>query len=202
MVGSALLRHFINNPIITHLTALTRKTLDIKSSKLTQIVSDPIDLEKADSSNLESGIFICALGTTIKDAGSKENFRKVDYDLVIAFADLAKRSKARAFFVVSALGAKASSAFFYNRVKGEMEEKLFDLDLPSCYVLRPSLLIGDRTDKRRAEAAAIAFYRITASILPARLTKKLGTPVERIVKTIEARLNNIEPGYHVVNDFQ
>ncbi len=86
----------------------------------------------------------CALGTTIKVAGSQAAFRAVDFDAVLAFAQAARQAGASCFAVVSALGADARSRVFYNRVKGEMETAVAALGFASVVIARPSLLVGDR----------------------------------------------------------
>lgn len=89
-------------------------------------------------------VALCALGTTIKQAGSQAAFRAVDFDAVLAYARAAKAAGARRFGLVSALGADARSAIFYNRVKGEAEAALAELGFASLVIAQPSLLIGDR----------------------------------------------------------
>lgn len=86
----------------------------------------------------------CALGTTIKVAGSQAAFRAVDFDAVMAFARAAHSAGAIAFGLVSALGASADSGVFYNRVKGEVEDALQSLGFHTLVIARPSLLQGDR----------------------------------------------------------
>jgi len=86
----------------------------------------------------------CCLGTTIKAAGSKQAFRAVDHDAVLAFARAARAAGATRLCVVSALGADARSGIFYNRVKGEMEAAIATLGFPCVVIVRPSLLLGDR----------------------------------------------------------
>lgn len=90
-------------------------------------------------------VAVCALGTTIKAAGSQAAFRAVDLDAVLSFAQAAHRAGATRFGVVSALGANPRSATFYNRVKGEMEVAVGQIGFDSVVIVRPSLLIGDRS---------------------------------------------------------
>ncbi len=87
----------------------------------------------------------CALGTTIKVAGSQAGFRAVDFDAVLAFARAARAAGVRRFGVVSALGASARSGNFYSRVKGEAEDALREVGFEQLVIARPSLLLGDRT---------------------------------------------------------
>lgn len=93
----------------------------------------------------------CTLGTTMKKAGSRPAFARVDYTYVVGIARTARAQRARHFLVVSSLGANPRSKFFYNRVKGEMEEAVRHLDYPSLSIFRPSLLLGQRQEFRLGE---------------------------------------------------
>jgi uncharacterized protein YbjT (DUF2867 family) len=120
---------------------------------------------------------ICCLGTTIKVAGSKERFRRVDHDYVLAFARAAKMAGARTFAVVTAMGSDPESAFFYNRVKGEVEEDLASLAFESLVIARPSLLIGERAEARLGERLMTPISRF----LPARYR---GIEAERVARAL------------------
>ncbi len=113
----------------------------------------------------------CALGTTIKLAGSQAAFRAVDFDAVLAFARAARQAGVRRFAVVSALGAHPRAANFYARVKGEMEAALAGVGFESLVIARPSLLLGDRAalgqPVRRAEAIGQALSRHVGGLVPA-----------------------------------
>ena len=100
---------------------------------------------------------ICALGTTIKAAGSRARFRAVDHDLVLTAARMALRKGARHFLLVSALGADAHSRVFYLRVKGELEDALRTLGFRSVTIVRPSVLLGERGEFRLGEEIARRF---------------------------------------------
>jgi uncharacterized protein YbjT (DUF2867 family) len=112
----------------------------------------------------------CALGTTIRLAGSREAFRAVDLDAVLAFARAAREAGVQRFGVVSALGADAKSGTFYNRVKGEMEAALATLGFATLVIARPSLLAGDRASlgqpTRPAERLSLALLRPVSSLVP------------------------------------
>lgn len=100
---------------------------------------------------------VCALGTTIRAAGSKKQFRAVDYDIPLTAARMAARKGARHFLVVSSIGADATSRFFYLRVKGELEDALRTLGFRSVTIVRPSILLGDRPEVRFGEEIAKRF---------------------------------------------
>jgi len=140
--------------------ALTKKDMSITTLTRRELKTDPthhnlvIDWDTWNPKAFEADIFICCLGTTIKDAGSKENFKKVDYEYVKLFAQAAKLSHAKKFIFISANGADPSSRIFYNQIKGETEQMLQDFDFAGLALLRPSLLIGERKEKRPMEQLA------------------------------------------------
>lgn len=115
----------------------------------------------------------CALGTTIKQAGSQAAFRAVDHDAVLAFARAARAAGVTRFAVVSALGADAGSAVFYNRVKGETERALQGLGFETLVIVRPSLLEGDRAalgqPVRPGERIGAAIAALAGPLIPRRL---------------------------------
>jgi uncharacterized protein YbjT (DUF2867 family) len=104
-------------------------------------------------------VALCALGTTLKAAGSREAFRAVDHDVVVRFARAAHRAGARGFGVVSAVDADARSQIFYNRVKGEMEEAVRAIGFKSLVIARPSLLLGERGERRFLEGLGQSLLR-------------------------------------------
>lgn len=106
----------------------------------------------------------CCLGTTLRAAGSREAFRRVDHDYVVDFARLARERGARRFFLVSALGADAGSRVFYNRVKGETEDAVRELPFEAVHIVRPSLLLGERDDDRPAERIGQCLGRLAGPL--------------------------------------
>ena len=163
LVGGHLLRMLLNAPDIKSIAAPTRRPLsDISgvfnphdpqlTDALAQVV-DPVD------------IVFCCLGTTRREAGSKEAFVHADYTLVIDTALVGKKLGAQHMLVVSAMGANAHSPFFYNRVKGEMEEALIAQQWPRLTITRPSMLVGEREKKRAGETLLAPLF----SLLPGNL---------------------------------
>ncbi|WP_243041630.1 oxidoreductase [Dyella sedimenti] len=102
----------------------------------------------------------CCLGTTIHQAGSREAFRTVDYDLPLLLGRQALAQGASHYLVISALGADPSSRWFYNRTKGELELALQKQGWPRLTILRPSLLLGERRQPRLGELLAAPFSRL------------------------------------------
>jgi len=108
----------------------------------------------------------CCLGTTIKKAGSKKNFIKVDHDFPLAFAGAAKKWKSTQFSIITAAGVSAKSKIFYNRVKGELELKLKAMNLEGTLIFQPSLLLGDRGEFRLGERIFSGFAKLTSWMTP------------------------------------
>jgi len=106
------------------------------------------------------------LGTTMAKAGSKEAFRYVDYTLPLVFAKAAHAAGVNTFAVVTAIGASATSVFFYPRTKGELERDIKRIGLRSLTICRPSIIGGDRGESRFGEGAALTLARVMAPILP------------------------------------
>ncbi|MGT8858031.1 NAD(P)H-binding protein [Enterobacter sp. 186315] len=160
LVGEHLLRLLIQERKVNYIAAPTRRPLgdiagvfnphDPQLTDALAQVTDPID------------IAFCCLGTTRREAGSKEAFVHADYTLVVDTALTAKKLGATHFVVVSAMGANASSPFFYNKVKGKMEDALIAQKWEYLTIVRPSMLLGDR-DKRRFNES---FFAPLFSLLP------------------------------------
>lgn len=110
---------------------------------------NPQAIEKLNWKNVDS--LLCTLGTTIKKAGSKQQFEKVDYAYPLAFAQAAKKHKVPYFSIVTAMGASSNSSIFYNKVKGKLEEELAKLEIDHLSIFQPSLLMGERKELRPGE---------------------------------------------------
>lgn len=158
LVGGHLLRMLRQTPEITAIAAPTRRPLpnaagvfnphDPQLSDALAQVKDPLD------------IVFCCLGTTRREAGTREAFIHADYTLVVDTAITGQRLGARHMLVVSSTGANAHSPFFYNRVKGEMEEALKAQHWPCLTLARPSMLLGARSKKRFNESLMAPLFRL------------------------------------------
>lgn len=163
LVGGLVLRALLEDQRYDSVVAVGRRPVALDHPRLVQKTVDFRTLRAAD---LPAGLdAFCALGTTIKKAGSEQAFRAVDHDSVLSFADSAMGAGTRRFHLVSALGANARSMFFYNRVKGEVEDTLSQRGFRSLSIYRPSLLLGDRAESRPAERAGIALAGLVGPLL-------------------------------------
>lgn len=193
LVGRLALDRALADPRVERVAAPTRRPLPA-NPKLDNPVVDFERLPEDAPWWAAEGV-ICALGSTIAKAGSREAFRRVDHDLPLLAARLARRRGARAFALVSAAGANPRSRVFYNRVKGEAEEAVAGVGFPSLTILRPSLIGGDREESRPLEAAAKRLFRLLDPVLPRdwRIV-----PPDRIAAALVEAAVAGAPGRHVV----
>jgi len=164
LIGRQLLQLLLDSPAYSKVIALTRKNLP-NHPKLEQVmvevgsISEKVNLVKADD------IFSC-LGTTMATAGSKEKFYEIDFEYPVELARVTHALGATQYLLVSALGANKDSSLYYNRVKGEVEEAISAIGFDSIHIFRPSLLLGDRAEKRTGEVAAKFFYKVFGFLIP------------------------------------
>ena len=203
LVGRALLHQLLADPMVGEVRALTRRALS-RSELLGRGGHPPgderlqvceIDFERLDRHTelFEVDWVCCAMGTTIRKAGSRAAFRQVDFDYPFQMAQLARAHGARQLLLVSAMGADADSRFFYNRVKGELEDALSELDYESVCVAQPSLLAGERGEFRLAERLGLAL----GFLMPERFK-----PVQaaQVAAGLLAVARDERPGWHVLSN--
>lgn len=190
LTGEHLLDRLLSEPTVARVLAPSRRPLAAHPHLLNP-VGELLELLPQLSGPVDTAF--CCLGSTIKQAGSQQAFRAVDHDLVLAFGKRARELGARHLLVISALGADANSAVFYNKVKGEMEQALQDQDWPQLTIVRPSLLLGARQQFRLGERLAAPFMRwlpgkyrgIEATVL-ARALWRLALEEDRGLRIIES----------------
>ena len=156
LIGQALLQRLLADPAWARVTVLTRRALvgadgaALTHPRLHQQQGSLDDMaEHADLFSVDQ--VFCCLGTTLRKAGSRDAFRRVDFDYCVEAARLGRRQGAEHFLVVSAVNANPRARVFYSRVKGEMEAAIQALDFPMLSIMQPSLLLGDRQEFRLGE---------------------------------------------------
>jgi len=136
----------------------------------------------------------CALGTTMKKAGSKQAFLNVDLHAVVQIAQRAKDAGAKNFAVVSSIGANAQSGNFYLRTKGQMEEALKQMNFERLVIVRPSLLLGNRNEKRLGEDVGKMLYRLFQFLFVDRLRKYRGIEALNVARAMIWLMENTGEG--------
>lgn len=178
LVGSSLIRQLCESEQYVSVTAIARRTLTYTHPKLNVIVRE---FETASENDIEfAHEMFCCLGTTIKKAGSRNVFEKVDYEYPMQFAALAKNRGIPHFIVISAMGASEKAAAYYSRVKGKLETGLIALDFPHLSIVRPSLLTGEREEFRLGERAGAAVLAIVNPLMIGPLKNVRSIPAEQV----------------------
>ena len=150
LVGSSLLTQLLEDPYFTKVISISRRDNGIKHTKLSQYIR-PLDDHEFLKTNIKGDILFCCLGTTIKKAGSKEAFKRVDLEIPVLMGEIALENQVSAICVVSSIGANANGSNFYLRTKGEMENAILNLGFKKTTIVRPSMLLGNRKEFRFGE---------------------------------------------------
>jgi uncharacterized protein YbjT (DUF2867 family) len=198
LTGSFLIRQLLADSAITRAISVSRKSLNNSSAKLTEVlVSDLAEIPSI-ASKIRGDLYFCCLGTTIKTAGSKENFERVDHAAIVAFARIAKMHDAQSFALVSAMGANVGSMFFYNQVKGRTENDVKALGFRALIIFRPALVVGPRHEFRSAERVATKILVPLSRLLSTRSQKSLVTKAETLAMRMLTEGKAAPGGVHVI----
>ena len=170
LVGGHCLQLLLEHPAYEKVSLFLRKPLEKKHPKLVQHI---IDFKKLEDYNhlIQGNDLFCCLGTTIKQAGSREAFRQIDYGYPSAIAKMAHSNGIPHFSVVTSLGASSKSPSPYLQTKGELEDELMGLNFHSLHIFRPSLLVGDRGEFRIGEEVLKKTFGIFSIALQGPLKK-------------------------------
>lgn len=193
LVGREVLRLALMDARVSKVVAPARKALPAHP-KLEAPVVD-FDHLPPDAPWWQADAVICTLGTTMKVAGTRQMFMRVDHDYPLAVARLALAAGTRTYALNSAAGANAASRYFYNRVKGELERDLEAQGFASLTHVRPGLIGGERDVPRAGEGAALRLLRVLGPVLPRRWRIN---PAPRIARALLEAAIAAAPGVHVV----
>ena len=199
-VGKKVLAQALADADILQVIAPTRRALPAHPKLINPLLDfDNLPLRYDGASLALQQVFscdavVCALGTTLKLAGSKAAFSAIDKDLVLSLARLAQSGGAQRFALNSSLGASAKGSF-YLRTKAAVETAIIDMNFARTVIVRPSLIDSDRDGQRPLEHVGVVFARIARPLIPARY--RAVTP-EAIARSLIAGIKNDAPGTHIV----
>lgn len=196
LVGGTLVRELLHDDSFDQIISVQRRTSARVSPERPELFYAVVDFADARSFDTlrAAEVAFCTIGTTAKKAGSREAFRAVDHDAVLAYARAALAKGVRTFIHVSWLFANTQSWSFYSRVKGEVEVAVEKLGFESVYVFRPSLLEGERAELRPLEQVALAVGHLLGPLLGTYRP----TPVDALAKAMVDVAKYPEPGVHVI----
>lgn len=194
LVGRHVLELALADPAVTEVVAPVRRALPAHA----KLFAPTVDFEQLpdDAGWWQSDAVICTLGTTMKAAGSRAAFQRVDHDYPLAIARCARRHGTPCFVLTSALGANRWSRFFYNQVKGELEHDLAGLGFASLTFVRPGMIGGHRDEPRSGEVLTLRTLQLLGPLLPKRWRIN---PAERIAQALLASARTRVGGVHVVS---
>ncbi len=189
--GKPLLEALLKDDKFNSIVIFVRRKTILKNKKLKEIVTDFSDIGNY-SSEINGDVFFSCLGTTLRTAGSKEAQWKVDYDIPLEFAKIAKKNGIHTFVLVSAYNANAKSKVFYSKMKGELENKIKELNFDHLIIFRPGLLDRPNSD-RITECLAVGTIKILNKMGMLKNHTPLPTFIlaEKMIKSVDANLNNI-----------
>ncbi|HBH47029.1 MAG TPA: hypothetical protein DDX98_00220 [Bacteroidales bacterium] len=183
LVGSYLLEELAGDPGYDSITSCVRTPKSAQNSRVKEVV---VDFDKLKDNRVlfqADEVFIC-LGTTIKKAGSVANMEKIDRDLPVEIAQMAREGGVKKLAVVSSIGANESASNYYLRIKGEMEHGIRTFDFENIVIVRPSIILGNRKEKRFGESVGRALIKSLSFLLIGRLRRYRGIHARTIAKAM------------------
>ena len=193
LVGQSVLRQALADSRVSKVVAVTRNPLPPQPRLENPLVD--FDALPADAPWWQVHAGICTLGTTMREAGSHAAFRKVDVDYPLAVAKLLYDNGAKSFAFNSSIGANPKARSFYNRVKGEVEQRLIAGGFPSLTLVRPSGILGPRKPHRAWEARTIRVFHSLRPVLPRHYRV---VPADKIARALLEAAITAPPGVHIV----
>ena len=192
LVGRYLLDLALANPDVSHIVAPVRRAIPAQE----KLFAPVIDFDcLPDAPWWQADAIVCALGTTMRKAGSQQAFRRIDHDYPLLVARLGKQNGVNVFVLNSALGAKAQSLFFYNRVKGETERDLQALGFGSLTFVRPGLIGGMCEERRPVERMLQILFGAIGPVLPSQYRIN---PAQKIAQAMLDAALAARPGVHAI----
>lgn len=183
LVGNLLLEELINSDGYPAIKIFVRQSTGISEPKVEEIVTDFSNPESLSARLTGDDLFIC-LGTTIKKAGSVANMEKIDRDLPVKIAEMAHKNGIKNISVISSIGANENSKNYYLRIKGEMEKGILGLNIENTVIARPSMLFGERKEKRTGEMVGKVVIKAFQPVLLGSLLKYRAIHAKDVAKAM------------------
>ena len=196
LVGQSLVQRLLASGAYDRIKLLTRRPLAFDDGRIENLITDYSDLA-ALGNKLKADDVFCCLGTTLKKAGSRAAFEKVDYQMVIDLARAAHAKGAKQFLVVSAAGTAEHSPSFYSRVKAKMERDVAAVGYAAVHVVRPSLLLGARDESRPAEKISQMIMPLFNPLLIGKMKKYRAVSGEDVAEALLQLARRETRGVHI-----
>ncbi len=202
LIGSQLLNNLLESNHYNKIVALVRNEIPFQSPKLIQVIVDYNNLQSI-ADHLKCDDVFCCLGTTIKKAGSQNEFYKVDFQYCLNLAIESHKNGASNFYLVTALGANANSKVFYNSVKGKLENAIQNIGFNSFYIFRPSLLLGNRNEFRLGEKIMQMIMKPFSKLMFGSMEKYAAIESKQVAKAMYClAVSNNKTGKQIITNEQ
>ena len=197
LVGGYLISTLVKSTSFEKVIALVRRPYFEHYENVEEVV---LDFNKKDpfGSLKKADHVFCCLGSTIRKAGSKKEFRFVDFDLPVLFAKWAEQNNCDTFSLVSSIGADSNSKIFYNKTKGEVEEEIRNLSFSKTQIFRPSLILGKRNEFRPGELLGKGVFTLLSPLMVGTLKKYKAIHARDIAQGMVSHLSKNQYGVNVV----
>jgi len=201
LVGSQLIEILLNSSKYDKVVSFVKRETGLKHPKLTQHII-AFDQPETYRDLIKGDDFFCTIGTTIKKAGTKEAFRKVDFEYPKQFAEMALKNKVDQFLFISSIGADSASTSFYLKTKGEIEDYLESCKFANVSILRPSILLGNRNEFRLGEKLGIFVMEAFSFLLVGNLRKYKPIESKTVAEALFAIAQKEHKGFTVYESDQ
>jgi uncharacterized protein YbjT (DUF2867 family) len=201
LIGRNLVFELLKNPAYTQVTVLVRRDMVIKHEKFHQIMLDFNELE-AYREKINAHHVFCCMGSTSAKTPDKENYRRIDFDIPLKTAQIAFENGAESFLLVSSMGANTQSTIFYSRLKAELEEAVKSIGFKNIFILRPSLLLGNRMESRPLETISQYLMKALNPVFVGPLKLYKAIKGETVAKALMNCALSDESGYRLILNHQ
>lgn len=199
MVGDLVLKQLLNDNRYAKVIVFGRRSCGVQHTKFEERIVDLFNLE-TNADKFKADVVFCCIGTTKAKTPKTETYAKIDYGIPVAAAKLCKRNNIETFIVISALGANPNSSVFYTRLKGEMERDVLAQNIKNTFLLQPSIIGGNRQEKRSGEFIAKNAMRIVNPFLIGVLKKYRAIKPETIAAAMIWLDNNVYSEKRIPSD--
>ncbi|MFZ1751537.1 MAG: NAD(P)H-binding protein [Saprospiraceae bacterium] len=196
LVGTALVNQLILSDLYSKIKLFVRSKTQITHPKVEVILIDFDDISAISNKMKGDDLYMC-LGTTMAKAGSKKAFYKVDYTYTMDVATAAFQQGVKKVCLISSMGADQSSSIYYSKVKGQIEQDISHIGFESVQIVRPSLLLGDRSERRVGERVAVVLSKILGFVLVGPLAKYAPIHDHTVAKAMIVLMQNDDKGTYI-----
>jgi uncharacterized protein YbjT (DUF2867 family) len=200
LTGGLLVDELIRDDRYGTIKLFSRGKSSFDSPKIQEFIGDLLQLESFQK-DFTGDVVFCCIGTTKAKTKDQKAYKAIDHGIPVAAAKLAKQNGIDTIAIVSAIGANPDSSIFYNRTKGEMERDVLAQEIPHTFILQPSLITGDRKEKRSLEKFGAALFKVFRFLMFGPFKKYRAIDAIKIAQAM-IRLDNKKPDQQIIESHE